>query len=152
MLPVPTPCMLRLPIHGYDCQLTCSSSGHVFGKMLTCICSDAWLEPHPSVGPTSITPGFFKMRMCRTSSQHLTRMLLSAPATQVAGGVDTGVERLGLARPQEQLDDQTRRFREQVRPRGWGLVIWCGSHAGCAACDGVCFCRGLSGCDPKAGL
>jgi hypothetical protein len=33
---------------------------------------------------------------------------------QVAGGVDTGLDRLNLARPQEQLDEQTRRFREQV--------------------------------------
>lgn len=40
------------------------------------------------------------------------------PLLQVAGGVDTGVERLGLGRPQEQLDDQTRRFREQVRSGG----------------------------------
>lgn len=38
-----------------------------------------------------------------------------APCLQVAGGVDTGLERLNLARPQEQLDEQTRRFREQVR-------------------------------------
>lgn len=50
--------------------------------------------------------------------------MLFTPAPQVAGGVDTGVERLGLARPQEQLDDQTRRFREQVRLRNgvWGKV------------------------------
>jgi hypothetical protein len=34
---------------------------------------------------------------------------------QVAGGVDTGLDRLNLSRPQEQLDEQTRRFREQVR-------------------------------------
>lgn len=40
--------------------------------------------------------------------------LLCVCVTQVAGGVDTGLDRLGLARPQEQLDEQTRRFREQV--------------------------------------
>lgn len=34
---------------------------------------------------------------------------------QIAGGsLETGVERLGPGRQEEQLDDQTRRFREQV--------------------------------------
>jgi hypothetical protein len=58
------------------------------------------------------------------------------PPLQVAGGVDTGVERLGLARPQEQMDEQTRRFREQVGTdlggRGRGRMS-AGSRGKCGA-------------------
>lgn len=65
---------------------------------------------------------------------HSSHLLFFVSLLQVAaGGVDTGVERLGLSRPQEQLDEQTRRFREQV----WWclevvlpvLVVICGEPA-----------------------
>lgn len=53
-------------------------------------------------------------------------MAMSYGVQVAAGNLETGVGRLGIGRQEEQLDEQTRRFREQV-----------GSGLGCTT-QGLC--------------
>lgn len=82
--------------------------------------------------PPRLLPSVVLVHVCAWASvpaMPMGALAAAAAAVQVAGGVDTGVERLGLSRPQEQMDEQTRRFREQVCVCFWGGGAW--RVAGC---------------------